>query len=94
VKAVKELSKTRTTAAAIGFLLERVTVYAKAMDGVEKQFVAHPSSWLNDERYNDDDAAWTGRGCANSNGRANPARLHDEARDWSKPTAGETGGSS
>jgi hypothetical protein len=39
-------------------LLEKTVAYAKAVEGADMQFVPHPSTWFNQERYNDDPNTW------------------------------------
>lgn len=43
------------------FLVERMTVFAKSAQGRSGQFCPHPSTWLNQGRYDDDPAEWNRR---------------------------------
>ena len=49
-------------------LMEAVQAYAKARIGQEKQYTPHPSTWFNQERWNDDRSEWA----ANANGKPEP----------------------
>lgn len=45
-----------------GFLLDRMTLFAASPIGRgDKQFIPHPSTWLNNGRYDDDPATWVRR---------------------------------
>lgn len=39
-------------------LLERTKAYATAIAWKEKQFIPHPATWFNNERFNDDPIQW------------------------------------
>jgi len=39
-------------------LLELTQKYAEAVDGSDLQFIPHPATWFNQERYNDDPSTW------------------------------------
>ena len=39
-------------------LLERTKAYATAISWKEKQFIPHPATWFNNERFNDDPIGW------------------------------------
>lgn len=41
------------------WLAGRVAAYAKAVDGKDKQYIPHPSTWFGQERYMDDEADWS-----------------------------------
>lgn len=41
-----------------GYLVERAKAYARSRVGKESKFTPHPSTWLNQGRYLDDDAEW------------------------------------
>jgi len=43
---------------AVGFLLDRVTAYAKAVKGQDPQYIPYPSTWFNSGRYEDDETQW------------------------------------
>ena len=43
---------------AADYLLERTTAYAAAVAGKEPQFIPHPATWFNQERFNDDPQEW------------------------------------
>lgn len=40
-------------------LLELTAAYAKSVAGADLQFIPHPATWFNQERYNDDPKTWT-----------------------------------
>jgi len=42
----------------VDYLLERTTAYAAAVAGKEQQFIPHPTTWFNQERFNDDPQEW------------------------------------
>lgn len=39
-------------------LLELTSAYAKSVEGADPQFIPHPATWFNQERYNDDPKTW------------------------------------
>lgn len=41
-----------------GYLVERAKAYARSRVGKDPKFTPHPSTWLNQGRYLDDDADW------------------------------------
>lgn len=41
-----------------GFLAERMAAFAASDKGRSGQFCPHPATWLNEGRYDDDEAAW------------------------------------
>lgn len=45
---------------AFEFLLEKTQAFAKAR-GKNLEYVCHPSTWFNQERFNDDPATWRPR---------------------------------
>lgn len=49
------------------WLIERVRTYAASPAGQAGQFTPHPSTWFNQERFNDDEAEWQRE-------RTNPSR--------------------
>lgn len=51
-------------------LLELTTAYAKAVEGSDPQFIPHPATWFNQERYNDDPATWRRSADKKSGGRS------------------------
>lgn len=56
-------------------LLSAVTEFAAAVEGADMQYVPHPSTWFNGERWSDDRSEWSrvGRERANGHGgAANP----------------------
>jgi hypothetical protein len=61
------------------YLLERTTAYAVAMRGTEVQFIPHPATWFNRERYDQPEASWnpTGQRVTAPQKAENP-----EPRDW------------
>ena len=40
------------------FLLEKTRAYSVAVNGAEKEFLPHPATWFNQERFNDDPKEW------------------------------------
>ncbi len=58
--AVQELIKGgRTESDAISYLLEAVVAFAESPAGrAEKKYIPHPTSWLNQGRYDDDRSDW------------------------------------
>lgn len=58
------------------FLLERVKVYAKAKEGCDPQYIPHPSTWFNQERYNDDESEWTINGDKYAKGTRGSGKTH------------------
>lgn len=52
-------------------LLELTAAYAKAR-GKDLQFVPHPATWFNQERYSDDPRTWLNGSTANGNGKHSP----------------------
>lgn len=57
-KAVKAIQATgKTKAEAEAWLLTRTKAFA-ASDKARGEFCPHPATWLNQGRYDDDDAAW------------------------------------
>lgn len=39
-------------------LKERTALYARSVFGQDTQFIPHPATWFNQERYNDDPSTW------------------------------------
>jgi hypothetical protein len=54
IKAIKKAMKSNTVA----FLKSKTMEYATATTGHDKQFIPHPSTWFNEERFNDDPKEW------------------------------------
>lgn len=52
------------------FLLERTETYAAAIAWKERQFIPHPATWFNGERFNDDPEAWKEPATTGRNGKA------------------------
>jgi hypothetical protein len=52
------------------FLLERTEAYAEAIAWKERQFIPHPATWFNGERFNDDPEAWKEPAPTARNGKA------------------------
>lgn len=52
------------------FLLERTEAYAEAIAWKERQFIPHPATWFNGERFNDDPEAWKEPAPRARNGKA------------------------
>lgn len=44
------------------FLFERTQAYAAAVNGKDPQFIPHPSTWFNQERFNDAPETWKQNG--------------------------------
>ena len=40
------------------YLKQKVELYAKSINGTEKQFIPHPATWFHQERFNDDPKEW------------------------------------
>ena len=40
------------------YLKQKVELYAKSINGTDKQFVPHPATWFHQERFNDDPKEW------------------------------------
>jgi hypothetical protein len=51
-------------------LLELTQAYAKAVVGSDPQFIPHPATWFNQERFNDDPATWQRATDKKSGGRS------------------------
>jgi uncharacterized protein YdaU (DUF1376 family) len=56
----------KSLADAIDFLIERVTLYARSVQGSDPKFIPHPASWFNAGKFWDDAREWT----RNANGKA------------------------
>lgn len=56
-------------------LLERTRLYAQTCN-VPAQFIPHPSTWFNQERFNDDPATW--RRTVGANGKPEPAIIRPD----------------
>jgi len=56
-KAIKAIIKAIKAHGGSAILLATQS-YAAAVSGKEKQFIPHPSTWFNEERYNDDPETW------------------------------------
>lgn len=54
IKAIKKAMRSTDPS----FLLEQTQKYAKARIGEDPNFTPHPSTWFNQERYNDDPSTW------------------------------------
>jgi hypothetical protein len=54
IKAILRAMKTHDPA----FLLERTKAYAGAIHWQDRQFIPHPATWFNGERFNDDPKEW------------------------------------
>jgi hypothetical protein len=39
-------------------LLSKTEAFARAVQGKDQQYIAHPSTWFNQQRYNDDPSTW------------------------------------
>ncbi len=69
----------------MGFMVEKVKQYAASPAGQRGSYTPHPSTWFNQERYNDDPAEWQKtQGAMNGNGHT-PARATPSAEWKSKP---------
>jgi hypothetical protein len=65
-------------------LLELTQAYAKAVEGDDPQFIPHPATWFNQERFNDDPKTWrraadkrTGRSSSLNARNSNASRASD-----------------
>ena len=58
--ALKAIRKALLSKDSIGFdaLMDAVQEYAKAKEGQERQYIPHPSTWFNQERWDDDREDW------------------------------------
>lgn len=65
----------------ITLLEEKVRAYAKAVENAEPRYIPHPSSWFNQERFNDDPATWKIREDARSNSKPSPWMRKKAAED-------------
>ena len=54
IKAIRKAMKTNKVA----FLKRKTMEYATATKGHNKQFIPHPATWFNDERFNDEPQEW------------------------------------
>lgn len=54
IKAIKKAIKTIDP----NELLEIVKIYSTKVDGQDKKFIPHPSTWFNDMRWEDDQSTW------------------------------------
>jgi hypothetical protein len=61
-KALRVIAK-RGRGDPVEWLLDRVKTYAQSPDGNNGRYTPHPSRWMNESRYDDDDAEW--RRCEN-----------------------------
>lgn len=59
-KAIERVAaRNKTTAAvAVDWLVSRVKLYVDATRGQDAKYIPYPSTWFNQERYDDDDAEW------------------------------------
>lgn len=65
-RAVRDIAKEKKIGqeAAARWLNDRVAAFAKSEAGNRGEFVPHPSTWLNQGRYDDDLEAWGGLAAA------------------------------
>lgn len=54
LKAIHKALKKYTSA----YLIDKTTEYDSAVKGMERQFIPHPATWFNQERFNDDPKEW------------------------------------
>jgi hypothetical protein len=54
IKAILKALKTNSP----DFLLERTQAYAAAIGWKDRQFIPHPATWFNNERFNDNPQEW------------------------------------
>ncbi len=60
---------------AFDFLLERTRLYAQTCNS-PAEFIPHPTTWFNQERFNDDPATW--RRVSSAGGRSQPAVIRPD----------------
>ena len=60
---------------AFDYLLERTRLYAKTCNA-PSEFIPHPATWFNQERFNDDPTTW--RRTVGANGKAQPAIIRPD----------------
>lgn len=81
-KAVARLCKAgRSRPDAMGHLLERCTAYADAVSrwpADERQYVPHPSTWLNQGRFEDDPSEWVRGSGPSADRQAEASRRQSE----------------
>jgi len=66
-------------------LLAKTNAYASAVaqwNDDEKQFIPHPATWFNQERYNDDPATWAKKGGANGQRQQRGTNPEDHAKGF------------
>lgn len=62
-------------------LRDKTVAYAKARESEDPSFTPHPSTWFNQERYNDDPSTWASQHFkTNGNGKT-------KGRDWEPPNS-------
>lgn len=65
-------------------LIERVKLFAEACKDRDPQFIPHPATWFNQERYNDDPSTWKTNAThikANPGGSDRNKGTHNEGRE-------------
>lgn len=80
--ALKELMKGRRFKSiyqAHEFLIERVSSYAKAVEGKDPTFIPHPATWVNSGRYDDDPAEWNPKSATAKHAAAASERATERA---------------
>lgn len=56
LRAIRKALKKHTAA----FLIAKVKEYAEKVKGKDRQYIPHPASWFNDERFKDESESPTG----------------------------------
>lgn len=66
----------------VDFLIERTKAYAAAVNGSDRDFLPHPATWFNAERFNDDPKEWASSSKSGPNGQKpkayNHAGMHED----------------
>ena len=65
-------------------LLAGIRAYAQAVDGKEQQFIAHPKTWLNQERWLDEPLENAGKSSGDSEFDKAMASADSVARSWGR----------
>lgn len=56
--ALKCIERAVKSGYSLEFLLDRTILFAKTVAGMDRKFIPHPSTWYNQERFNDDPETW------------------------------------
>ncbi len=82
-KAIKSIKKALGKVS-VGYLLGITKQYAIAVAGSDPSFIPHPTTWFNQERYNDSPTTWArvGKGAFKTSRNANTANDGRAAEDY------------